>query len=89
MNALPPIPDHRPAALRALGDLGTREGEATGATIADIATHAGLNPGDAWLACYQLQHLGLITSTYVNALSTSHWSLTPDGVALLANLGAQ
>lgn len=85
MTALPPLADHRPAALRALGELNAIEANCSGVTIAQLGEHAGLDAGAAWLACYQLQHLGLVARTGT-ALTPHLWSLTPEGVTMLAAL---
>lgn len=83
MTVLPPLPDHRAAALRALGELDAIEVNCSGVTIEQIGEQASLDAGEAWLACYQLQHLGLVSRTGT-ALSPHLWSLTPEGVAMLA-----
>lgn len=85
MTALPPLPDHRSAILRALGELNAIEADCSGVTIAQVGDHAGLDAGAAWLACYQLRHLGLVAATGT-ALTPHMYSLTPEGLALIPHL---
>src|SRR5690606_38258944 len=82
----PPLPDHRPAVLRALDTLGARY-SADGVTMAVIGDHAGLDAGAVWLACSQLQHGGFVIAT--DSMPGAHpalggdnrrtWSLTELG----------
>lgn len=67
MTALPPLPDHRPAVLRALDTLGAID-FASGVTMAEIAVKASLDAGQAWGACTQLQRDGFIGIAKVRAL---------------------
>lgn len=85
MNALPPLPDHRAEVLIALADLNAIKTDCTGVTFAEIETRTGLRPGEAWLACHQLQWIGLVAATGT-VLTPSLWSLTPEGVALIPHL---
>lgn len=61
MTALPPLPDHRAAALHAMDRLGAVEG-ANGVLIGTVADAAGLDAGQAWLAVNQLAHGGFVAS---------------------------
>lgn len=85
MTALPPLPDHRPAVLRALASLGAIDADRAVA-LTTIAARARLDAGQAWGAIYQLTHTALVASSLSRPPQVDLYWLTADGIDVIPHL---